>query len=70
MHINKFNLKMSGREIMTFVHFFSLMNGDLIPEGDDVWNFYLTFLKRLIYFYHIHLLRLYNYTPQTVNYIT
>jgi len=30
---------------MTFIHFFSLMIGDLVPEGDEVWNFYLTLLK-------------------------
>ncbi|KAF0746305.1 Uncharacterized protein FWK35_00022180 [Aphis craccivora] len=28
------------REMMTFVHFFSLMVGDLVPEGDEVWNFF------------------------------
>jgi len=36
---------MSAREIMTFIHFFSLMVVDLVPEGDEVWNFYLTLLK-------------------------
>lgn len=36
---------MSAREMMTFIHFFSLMIGDLVPEGDEVWNFYLMLLK-------------------------
>lgn len=38
---------MSAREMMTFVHFFSLMVGDLVPEGDEVWNFFLTLLKMI-----------------------
>jgi len=45
MHLNKFRLKMSAREMMTFVHFFSIMIGDLIPENDEVWNFFLTLIK-------------------------
>lgn len=36
---------MSAREMMTFVHFFSIMIGDLIPENDEVWNFSLTLIK-------------------------
>jgi len=47
MHLNKFHLKISAKEIMTFVHFFSLMVGDLVPEGDEVWNFFLTLLKMI-----------------------
>lgn len=39
-HLNKFSLKMSAREMMTFVHFFSIIIGDLIPENDEIWNFY------------------------------
>lgn len=30
------HLKMSGREIMTFIHYFPQMVGDLIPQNDDV----------------------------------
>ncbi|XP_050535222.1 uncharacterized protein LOC126902220 [Daktulosphaira vitifoliae] len=44
-HIDSFRLKMSAREMWTFVHFFSLMVGDLVPEDDEVWLFYLNFLK-------------------------
>lgn len=45
LNLSKLHLKMSAREMMTFVHFFSLMIGDLVPEGDEVWNFYLMLLK-------------------------
>ncbi|XP_008185631.1 uncharacterized protein LOC103310138 [Acyrthosiphon pisum] len=45
LHLNKFHLKMTAREMMTFVHFFSLMVGDLIPDNCEVWNFFLTLLK-------------------------
>jgi len=44
-HLKKFHLKMSGRQMMCFVNFFSLMIGDLVPEDDEVWNFFLTFLE-------------------------
>lgn len=40
-HLNNHHLKMSAREMMTFVHFFSLMVGDLVPENDEVWAFFL-----------------------------
>jgi len=45
IHLKKFHLKMSAREMMTFVHYFSLIVGDLIPEDDAVWLFYLNFLE-------------------------
>jgi len=35
-HLNNFHLKMSAREVMTFIHYFSLMVGDLVPENDEV----------------------------------
>ena len=41
-HLDKFCLKMSAREVMTFIHFFPLIIGDLIVEGDEVWQFVLT----------------------------
>lgn len=41
-HLNKCHLKMSTREMITFVHFFSIMVGEFIPENDEVWQFYLT----------------------------
>lgn len=31
--------------MMTFLHFFSLMIGDLVPDDDPVWLFYLNFLE-------------------------
>jgi len=42
-NIKQFHLKMTAREMMTFVHFFSLMIGDLIPDDDPVWMFFLHF---------------------------
>lgn len=30
-HLNNFHLKMSAREVMTFIHFFPLTIGDLVP---------------------------------------
>lgn len=44
-HLKKFHFKMSARQMMCFVNFFSLMIGDLVPEDDEVWNFFLTFLE-------------------------
>ncbi|CAI6366230.1 unnamed protein product [Macrosiphum euphorbiae] len=44
-HLNNCRLKMSAREVMTFIHFFPLMVGDLVPENDEVWSFFLILLK-------------------------
>lgn len=55
-HLNKCHLKMSAREMMSFIHFFTIMVGDLIPEDDEVWKFFLTLLKL------IDLLLSYNFT--------
>ncbi|CAH1114429.1 unnamed protein product [Psylliodes chrysocephalus] len=44
-HLTKRRLKMSARQMMTFVHFFSFIIGDLIPKDDEVWNFFLCLLK-------------------------
>jgi hypothetical protein len=44
-HIKKFHLKMSATEMMTFVFYFSLMVGDLIPEDDTIWLFFLNFIE-------------------------
>lgn len=35
---------MTAREMMTFIHLFPLMVGDLVPEDDHVWLFFLNFL--------------------------
>lgn len=40
-----FHLKMTAREMMTFVHLFTLMVGDLVPENDEVWVFLKLFLE-------------------------
>jgi len=45
IHIQKFHLKMTAREMMTFVHFFSLMIGDIVPKDDPVWAFFKNFLE-------------------------
>lgn len=45
LHLKKNHLKMSAREVMTFMHFFPLMIGDLIPESDEVWELFRLLLK-------------------------
>lgn len=44
-HLNKNKLKMSAREMMTFIMYFPLMVGDLIPADDDVWKFVINFIE-------------------------
>ncbi|XP_060871578.1 uncharacterized protein LOC132949103 [Metopolophium dirhodum] len=44
-HLLNFHLKMSAREMMCFIHFLPLMIGDLIPNNDDTWLFFLNFLE-------------------------
>jgi len=63
LHLQKYHLKMSAREVMTFVHFFPLMIGDLIPENDDVWNFVIILLKI------IELLMSYKFTDNSIKYL-
>lgn len=43
--LKKNHLKMSAREMITFVHFLPLIIGDLVPENDSVWGFFLNLLK-------------------------
>lgn len=62
-HLKKFHLKMSAKEMMTFVHFFSIMIGDLISENDEVWNFYLTLIKI------IDILISYNFSDSKIMYL-
>jgi len=45
VHLKKRHLKMSAREVMTFVHFLPLMIGDLIPENDEFWALFLILLQ-------------------------
>ncbi|XP_067629146.1 uncharacterized protein [Eurosta solidaginis] len=37
--------KISAREMMCFVHHLPFIISDLVPEGDEVWNFFLVFLQ-------------------------
>lgn len=45
VHLSKFRLKMTAREVMTFMHLFTLMVGDLVPHDDEVWKFLLNLIK-------------------------
>lgn len=40
-HLTNSHLKMTAREMMTFMHLFPLMVGDLVPRDDHVWLFLL-----------------------------
>lgn len=62
-HLNKCHLKMSAREMMTFVHFFSIMVGEFVPENDEVWQFYLTLVKI------IDMLLSYKFTESKIEYL-
>lgn len=42
-NIQNFHLKMTAREVMTFVHFCPLMIGDLVLSDDSVWIFFKIF---------------------------
>lgn len=44
-HLNNCHLKMSPREIMTFIDLFPLMIGDLVSEHYEIWSFFLILLK-------------------------
>lgn len=46
-HLKNRHLKMSAREMMSFVHHFPLLVGDYVPEGNEVWNFFLLFLDMI-----------------------
>lgn len=45
--LRKYKFKMSAREMLCFVHHFSLMVGDLVPLNDAVWDLFLLLLKFL-----------------------
>lgn len=36
---------MSASEMMTFVNYFTLMVGDLVPDDDEVWQFVLNLIE-------------------------
>lgn len=63
LHLQNNHLKMSAREVMTFIHFFPLMIGDLIPEDDEVWNFVIILLKI------VELLLSYKFTESSIIYL-
>lgn len=44
-HLLKFHLKMTAREMMSFMTLFPFMVGDLVPEDDHVWLFLLNFIE-------------------------
>lgn len=46
LNSKKLSIKMSAREIQTFIHFFPLIIGDnTVPENNKVWPFLLNFVK-------------------------
>lgn len=44
-HIKNSKFKMTAREMMSFVHLFPLMVGDLVSTDDEVWRFFISFLE-------------------------
>lgn len=44
-NLKHFHLKMTAREMMTFISLFPLMVGDFVPKDDEVWLFMLDFLQ-------------------------
>ncbi|XP_022168088.1 uncharacterized protein LOC111032164 [Myzus persicae] len=44
-HLKKKKLKMSAREMMTFIMYFPVMIGDLVPSDDVVWKFLINFVE-------------------------
>lgn len=45
--INTLKFKMSSREMQTFVHFFPLLVGDLVPENNQIWLFLINFIEMI-----------------------
>jgi len=62
-HLNNCHLKMSAREVMTFIHFFPLMVGDLVPTNDEVWSFFLILLKM------VDILLSYTFNADAISYL-
>ncbi|XP_075168245.1 uncharacterized protein LOC142240420 [Haematobia irritans] len=44
-NLKQMNLKMSGRETLTFIHFFPLMVGDLIDSSSNIWLFLVNLVE-------------------------
>lgn len=47
IHLQNNKLKMTARQMMTFVNNFSLIVGDLVPINNEVWDIYLNLLSIL-----------------------
>ncbi|XP_061387200.1 uncharacterized protein LOC133322173, partial [Musca vetustissima] len=45
LHLEKKHLKMSAREMLTFVIYFPIMVGDFVPRDDEVWQLVLTLIE-------------------------
>jgi len=45
LNSKKLSIKMSAREMQTFIHFFPLIIGDMVPENNEVWLFLLNFVE-------------------------
>jgi len=44
---NTLKFKMSSREMQTFIHFFPLLIGDLVPENNQIWLFLVNFIEMI-----------------------
>jgi hypothetical protein len=38
---------MTAREMQTFIHFFSLIIGDLVPKNHVTWIFFINFVEMI-----------------------
>lgn len=47
VNLNHKNFKMSAREMQSFVHFFPLIIGDLVPENDQTWKFLVNLVEMI-----------------------
>lgn len=45
--LKKFSIKLSGREMLTFAHFFPLIIGDLVSEDSELWSFVINLIELL-----------------------
>lgn len=43
--LNSLKFEMSSSEMETFVHYFPLLIGDLVPEKDQIWLFLINFIE-------------------------
>jgi len=45
LNSNNMHIKMSAKEMQTFVYFFPLLVGDLVPEDDETWKFFINLIQ-------------------------